>query len=221
MNRREVLASLGRGVGLVIGSHLGCGRVGPSSTETPHSTPGSVPARRPSAAVSLKGLQEELRRTGSDPPDGLVLNRIHGFLVEPDDDVVLLGDVDPGVDPLPLDDLVVALRHAFGRPPTDPNTSPGCTIDPMIEADDPWKLQKVTVRGLPAVPMAARFVDLDYELKRVAGGLRSLGESVPSVYELRRASLFVCSNSTDDTRQAVTHRFLVLPAPGVRPPLRG
>jgi hypothetical protein len=89
----------------------------------------------------------------------------------------------------------------------------------MADAEDPWQLQTVTVLGMPHVPMAARFVDLDYELKKVAAGLLSVSDVISSVYSLRRDALSWCAETREPAdKTAMTHRFWFCPrlSPGPR-----
>jgi hypothetical protein len=154
-------------------------------------------ARRP--------LSNELAHLGG-------LNRIQGYTTEPDGELILLGARDASLPVLHLDDLAVALRNAYQVSSTYAG-APGCTIDPWPGGQDPWQIQAVQVFGMPAsTAMAARHVALDYELKRVSAGIVSLGDRVPSLYDLSRSTEPPCAGPPpQEQRTEVAHRFWFYP----------
>ena len=156
---------------------------------------------RPSLALSLTVLQEEVAKKRHPLPDELAhlggMNRIQGIVIE-DGEIVLLGarDPDPSSPPLELETLVIALRNAFQVSPAYEGVL-GCTIDPWVGSKDPWRIQEVKVFGMPAtVTMAARHVAIDYELKKVSAGLLSVA-GVPSQWEMTRLASPLCEGSAD------------------------
>ncbi|MDC1288237.1 DUF1598 domain-containing protein, partial [Gammaproteobacteria bacterium] len=96
-------------------------------------------------ALSMRVLQERLQTCqGSTPCEAEVthlanLKRIDGFVIDRENnDLVLIGQVDPTWPKLHLDDLVTALRSAWHRyAKREGNTlylsSPGVSIDPQPE----------------------------------------------------------------------------------------
>ena len=155
------------------------------------------PMPQPSLALSLTVLQAQAEQHGGTLPQQLVqlggLNRIHGFLLEPDGEVILLGEHDPALPTLHLDDVAVALRNAYQVSAAYQGVL-GCTIDPWAGAEDPWRIQRVTVFGMPpTVRMAARHVLVDFELKKVSAGLLLLVQGVPSLHELDMATFSPCA----------------------------
>lgn len=195
----------------------GRGEPGPRRTPRAEQTKqvrGLPPEREfePSLALSLTALQQAGKaKNGRRLPDDVVhlagVNRIRGVIVAPDD-VVLLGDAEPGMPPLDVSDLAVALRHAY-RTGAEYNGDPGCTIDPREGADDPFRIQVVKVFAIPRnCPMAARFVTLDYELKKVSSGILAVDSEVRSLFDLRRTASGLCQGETGKQRSSVSvHRF--------------
>jgi len=182
------------------------------------------PLTRPQVALSLKSFQARLTaesqasgRVPKELAELLGITHFQGFLSEQLDDVVLLGSKLPGAPPLHLDDLLVALRNAY-QVSSEYQGEPGCTIDPMHEQEDPWRLQRVEVFGMPGTGstggalMAARHVAIDYHLKKVSAGFDSLGSTVVGVYETVRREEVPCSNDGRSSRQTrTTHRFWFAP----------
>jgi hypothetical protein len=167
---------------------------------------------RPSLVLSLTVLQQRAAQHRQALPDELVhlggLNVLHGFMVEPDGEIILFGAHDPDLPLLHLDDVVVALRNAYQVSASYQGVL-GCTIDPQPNAQDPWRIQTVQVFGMPArVTMAARHVAIDYELKKVSAGILSLSDDVPSLHELTRSAVSLC-NGPEGAEQQVeaVHRF--------------
>ncbi len=92
--------------------------------------------------VSLRVLQEQLKtcHPEGECPDDLYMfagiKRITGFVINSaNQDLLLMGETDPGLPPLHLDDFVVALRYAWlryasRRGNTYRYSYPGCSIDP-------------------------------------------------------------------------------------------
>jgi len=164
----------------------------------------------PSLALSLAELQRRARQAqqagAPTPPDVASiggLNRVHGFIGN-GDDIVLLGEHDASAPLISVDDLMIALRSAYQ---TDPQYSdaPGCTIDPRDNQTDPWAIQDVRVLGMPPCRMAARFVALDYELKFLGSGIRKL-EGVLDTFGSGRDAEPLCLAGTGAPRN-VENRF--------------
>jgi hypothetical protein len=163
-----------------------------------------------SLALSLTALQAQAVQARSSLPKQIVqletMNRIHGFLVEPDGEIILLGAHEPALPALHVDDLAVALRNAYQVSAAYQGVL-GCTIDPWAGAEDPWRIQQVTVFGMPpSVRMAARHVFIDFELKKVSAGLLLLARGVPSLHELDMATFSPCAGSGTTATESV-HRF--------------
>jgi hypothetical protein len=174
---------------------------------------------QPALALSLTLLQQqlaELQRARRKVPDTLVhlegMNRLQGLMTEPDGELLLLGSRDTAAPSLHLDDLVVALRHAYQVDAAYQGV-PGCTIDPWVGANDPWRIQRVVVTGMPPhVPMAARHVAIDYALKKVSAGIMALTHDVTSLYALHRAANPLCGDRQGQhTAQPIIHRFWFYP----------
>lgn len=177
----------------------------------------SLPVQ-PALALSLTLLQQQvatLQRAHRTIPEQLAdmggMTCIQGVMSEPDRELILLGSRDSALPRLHLEDLVVALRNAY-QVNAAYHGVPGCTIDPWTGADDPWRIQRVAVSGMPRVGMSARHVAIDYALKKVSAGIVALGNGVPSLYALRRAADPLCAGPHDQaTPQTITHRFWFYP----------
>jgi hypothetical protein len=168
------------------------------------------PTPQPSLALSLTVLQRQAEQHVGTLSQQTVqlgwMNRIHGFLLEADGEIILLGEHDPALPMLHLDNVVVALRKAYQVSDAYQGVL-GCTIDPWAGTEDPWRIQRVTVFGMPpTVHMAARHVLVDFELKKVSAGLLLLAQGVPSLHELDMATFSPCAGSGTATIEAV-HRF--------------
>lgn len=220
-SRREFLQRTFLTLGIVLGG------LATSSCQKPVSVPdgpkkgGKADATsdksevRPSLALSLTLLQQEAAKRGRSPSGKLAnlggMNRIQGFMIEPSGEIILLGERDKSLPTIDLDDLVVALRSAYRVGPAY-RDAPGCTIDPWEGAKDPWRIQEAKVLGMPPVKMAHRFVTLDYELKKVSAGLLSLGQTVPSLYEMNRSRRPLCGGSANSKMHLeMIHRFWFAP----------
>jgi hypothetical protein len=140
------------------------------------------------------------------------MNRICGFLVEPDGELVFLGDQDSSLPPIHLDDLAIAFRHAY-QVSAVYSAPPGCSIDLMTDTEDPWRIQKTVVLGMPAyTTMAARHIAIDYELKRVSAGIVLLEDGMPSLYDLIKSKFPLCAKSLNaEPQTTVAHRFWFYP----------
>jgi hypothetical protein len=173
---------------------------------------------KPTAAVSLAALQEHAKHKIKWPGSGNGTlpgaNRITGFMAE-GADVILYGRQDDSVPAIELDALVVALRNAYGAGEAYQG-DPGCTIDP-IPGEDPFRIQKVKVFGVPQdCVMAARHVNLDYELKRAGAGIQSAdGKILPSAFELENDD-GPCA-STGKKAVDMAHRYWYFPRTPERP----
>jgi hypothetical protein len=174
---------------------------------------------QPALALFLTLLQQQvatLQRAQRTVPEQLAemggMTCIQGVMSEPDGELILLGSRDSALPRLHLEDLVVALRNAY-QVNVAYHGVPGCTIDPWTGADDPWRIQRVAVTGMPSrVGMAARHVAIDSALKKVSAGIVALGHGVTSLYALRRAADPLCAEPHDQaTPQTITHRFWFSP----------
>jgi hypothetical protein len=233
ISRREVLFSASFGVfGALAGSVLrpslwdrlaskkGLQQAGPTravaQTESDKLQPTTVLSlqtlqeRVKEVAVARRKLTDELTNLGG-------MNRLHGFILGSDGEILLLGDRDTSQPAIKLESLVSALRNAY-MVSTVYHGAPGCSIDPR-PGDDPWRIQDVRVFGMPvSCSMAARHVSLDYELKKAAAGIPIGGTKLlPSIFELKREADALCgrtSGSDQNTEEA--HRFwfyALLPPP--------
>jgi len=91
--------------------------------------------------------------------------------------------------------------------------APGCSIDPR-PGEDPWSIQDVTVFGIPPrSSMAARFVSLDYELKKAGAGITMDGTKLlPSLFDLKRDAQALCTRAPDAGQNtAESHRLWFFP----------
>lgn len=218
-NRRKFLrGTLSTALNVVLGTLIvsSCRK---QDTEEDSPTPGTqvVPssqqdASRPSLALSLTVLQEEVMRQRQPLPDTLAhlggMNRVQGFMIE-DGEIVLLGarDPDPSLPLVDLETLVIALRNAFQVSPSYQGVI-GCSIDPWAGSKDPWRIQQVRVFSMPATKMAYRHVSIDFELKKVSSGVLSLGEGIPSLYQMTRSASPLCEGSLNKEEETeATHRF--------------
>lgn len=162
-------------------------------------------------ALSLKALQAQAALIST--PSGAIrtlagINEIHGFLMEQDGEVILIGSRNATVPLLHIDDLVVAVRNAY-QVSGEYQGIIGCTIDPWVGQEDPWRIQHVTVFGMPNSRMAYRHVGIDYELKKISSGLMVL-DRVPSVWGMIREASPICQQGRESQIDA-THRFFFYP----------
>lgn len=169
------------------------------------------PEFRPTHALSLRVFQAQLaQHRGKLRQAGNLggMNVIDGLVIEPDGEILLLGQAITTLPPLSVHDLAVALRNAYAVSPVYSGTA-GCTIDPREGATDPLAIQVVKVFGMPRdCPMAARFVTIDYEMKRVSAGIVSLRRDLRSLYELHRLQAPFCEGERGGRRVIEsTHRF--------------
>jgi hypothetical protein len=199
------------------------------STSGPNRGDGGSPSSEPPAdgafpeptyALSLAELQRRARRaagSGTLPPELEELGglgRIHGFLQEDDGEVVLLGDLAEREPAQHLDDWVVATRSAYHA---SGGGDLGCSIDLWVGQDDPWRIQKVRVFGMPPTArLAHHFVVLDYELKKVAAGLVVLSPQLVSVFDRQRTADY-CGDAEQGRAEEVAHRFWFTPLYPQRP----
>jgi hypothetical protein len=140
------------------------------------------------------------------------LNRLHGFLRAPEGELLILGDRDPSRPALELDTLVIALRNAYGVSPVYQGAL-GCSIDPRV-AEDPWRIQDVRIFGMPpSCTMAARHVNIDYELKKAAAGILVDGTvRLPSLFELKRVANAICASGEEVGQdRSEAHRYWFYP----------
>lgn len=170
-----------------------------------------LPDFHPTHALSLRALQAGLASRQGRPRHGSDLaemNVIDGLTIEADGEILLLGRSAPTLPRLAIHDLAVALRNAYATGPTYSGV-PGCTIDPQEGSPDPFAIQEVKVFGIPHnSPMAARFVAVDYEMKRVSAGIVSLRPDLRSFHELHRLQNLSCSDESGETRViSSVHRF--------------
>jgi hypothetical protein len=209
MKRREYLAAI---AGLTASSFGGCGR-----RQTQHAGAAKSSAAQtfaPTLALSMRGLSKALAKGQSTAKWSQLggLNRLMGLSVESDGDILLLGSHEPSWPRLRSDDLAVALRSAFRAGP-EYQAAPGISIDPREGESDPWRIQQVKVMGLPAdSEMAARFIAVDYELKKASLGLLVLKPGLPNLMENFSDPVAVCATSSQEERGShKTHRFWFCP----------
>jgi hypothetical protein len=165
----------------------------------------------PEGAVSLAALQIHAKRGLRFPGSGNAalpqINRLTGFTVD-GSDVVLFGRQDNALPTIEFDAFVVALRNAYGAGDAYQG-DPGCSVDP-IPGEDPFRIQKVSVFGMPDCTMAARDVSLDYELKRAGAGIQGEdGKLLPSAFELANQE-GPCANAGVRS-VSVAHRYWFFP----------
>lgn len=172
----------------------------------------------PQTALSLRAFQMQAGKghflTASGNRTIPAMNQITGFLLD-GSDVILFGRRDEAVPNIDLDSLVVALRNGFDAGEAY-HGDPGCSIDP-IPGDDPFRVQKVSIFGVPNdCTMAARHVALDYELKRAGAGIQGEdGQLLPSLFELENRD-GPCAGERSRS-VSMTHRFWYYPStPGSR-----
>lgn len=93
------------------------------------------------------------------------LTRIHGYLLDSDhEDIILIGDSEPGVTPIGLDNLVAALQSVWLNGQT-----PAVSLDPR--PDHPAGPQYPRILGVGANSRFAKtMLDADYAMKRVMLG---------------------------------------------------
>lgn len=170
-------------------------------------------------AVSMRVLQEELRacqgagECAEELQKLAYLSRILGYLVDrATGDVIILGQVDPNLPSLYVEDFVVALRSTWGKYRSSP--APICSIDPdpnvvrrlerigrnILSSRTPEQAEghisdwhrtcrsPQTVRVL-GVPFHTRFahvmVEADYAMKSIVDGTDSLAvEGLSSLVDM-------------------------------------
>lgn len=228
ISRREVLLSASCGVfGVLAGSVLqpslwdllatqkGLQQIAPTQAVIQ----GEGDKLQPTTVLSLKILQERVKEAVTARrklPDELIklggMDRLYGFLLGSDGEVLLLGDRDASQPAVELESLVVALRNAYAVSAVY-HGAPGCSIDPR-PGDDPWRIQDVRVFGMPiSCSMAARQVSIDYELKKAAAGIPVEGTKLlPSMFELKREADALCSRTSDSGQNIEeAHRYWFYP----------
>jgi hypothetical protein len=174
-----------------------------------------IDAARPSLALSLTVLQEKAAQRYQALSADLVslggINRIQGIMLEPDGEIIFLGERDASLPLISLEDLIVALSNAYQMPSYQGML--GCTIDPWSGSQDPWRIQQLRIFGMPAtVAMATRHVAIDFALKKASTGIVSLGNGVPSLYEMTRSPSPPCEGSLEKIEQVeLMHRFWFFP----------
>lgn len=176
---------------------------------TRRSTPfASAAPPLPTSALSLQRLQTGLARGAAREARILAgLNRFEGFLLE-GEDVIVFGRHEPTDPTVEIEDLVVALRNAYGMPGYE--GAIGCTIDPLPGAADPWLLQVAKIFGMPpTAAMGVRHLAVDYELKKVSAGLVKLA-NVRSTFETGMTGGHHCQGETAKPTSSV-HRFWFTP----------
>ncbi len=212
MTRRELLG--GTGV-LATWPGMGCRRSTKKAAGMSKAAP-AAEAFDPTAALSLHGLAAALRNQRGAAFEKWArlsgLNRLIGVSVEDDGDVLLLGHKETSWPDLHIDDLAIALRSAF-RAGLEYNEPPGCSIDPREGTEDPWRMQKVRVFGMPfSCAMAARLVAIDYELKKASLGLIVLKPGLPTLVEPVSDPISACADTKRTEREVQkAHRFWFCP----------
>jgi Flp pilus assembly protein TadD len=155
-------------------------------------------------AVSLKRLVARAEAASGDTlPDEVLhpgpLSRIHGYAAV-GDDLLILGRMEPGDEPIALDDLVLGVRAAWKE-----NETPLVSLDPdpeNIEGDP-----RVRVQGVPGdSAFALTMLEADYAMKRIMAGVEPV--EAPG-YETLRSIL-------DGTDRDFISRFWLYPVqPGM------
>lgn len=110
------------------------------------------------AQASLKhsmSLPQEVRTLGG-------LTRIHGYLFDPEgNDVILIGQANPGMPPIGLDNLIVALKFVWMK-----GMTPTVSLDP--DPTNPGGAQRSRIHGIPRDTRFARIMlDADYVMKKM------------------------------------------------------
>jgi hypothetical protein len=178
----------------------------------------------PTIAVSLDRLQDDARaerRRGKPvgrPLDELAgINRWTAYMFEPSAGPVLLGNHDPDWPATTLDDLAVALRHAYGVGEARGHAGLGVTIDPAHGESDPWAIQTVGTFGFGLPPgatrgpaMCQRFIAIDHRLKFYSAGIYRVGD-VPDVIQLSRAADPFCADTASARALQVRDRYWFTP----------
>src|SRR5262249_4099355 len=151
---RDLFRTAGMALGTLIISPWQVCAAGADRSPLPRARTGAVTrlpehSLRPTLALSVSALQAEaarLQQARQPLPEALVqlggMNRIHGVTIEPDGELVLLGEHDASLPPLHLDDLCIAMRNAY-QVSSVYQGAPGCSIDPSPGAKDPWQIQTV------------------------------------------------------------------------------
>jgi len=107
------------------------------------------------------------------------LTRVRGYVRSASGEISLVGLVEAGKSPIPLDALVVALRAVY----SGPGASPYISLDP--DPLHPLGAQRVRIGGIPAELRSTAFVQTliraDYLMKRIA-----LGRVQPKVAGFKR-----------------------------------
>lgn len=171
-----------------------------------------VPAVTPTLALSLTALQQAAERQQLALPDTLVtlggVNRLRGLMLEPNGEVIVLGDHNPTSPLLHLDDIATVSRNTFQTEAAYAGAPLGVSIDPQPgNGRDPWAIQQVSVFGMPRTTrMAQRQVAIDYDLKKVSAGIMALSSDITGTYELLRTASPICSGNSTRQMESV-HRF--------------
>lgn len=176
---------------------------------------------RVSVAVSLRQLDKELRdcaragRCRADQRGFYGMTRPMGAVLDPGGDVVIVGSDEPGLRPLDIDDLVTALRNAFGGYVRDTDRgrvfeAPGVSIDPnpavwrQLESisgqanaaqgfKSAWRQtcempMDTRIMGVPHGRTAAIMLDADYAMKSITNGMARLNiPGMTSLFDLTMA----------------------------------
>lgn len=168
-----------------------------------------------SIAISLRQLDRELQAcasAGRCRPEQRAffgMTRPMGAVLNPSGDVVIVGSSEPGLRPLDIDDLVTALRSAFGGYIVQNDQgrffeAPGVSIDPdpavwrqlkkLDEQSNPaqrfrsaWQQNcespmDTRIMGVPHGRMAQVMLDADYDMKSITNGTATL--NVPGFQSL-------------------------------------
>jgi hypothetical protein len=181
----------------------------PGDTLAPHPSPAVLPT----FALSLTALQQEAERHPQALSEALVtlggVNRLRGLMLEPNGEIIILGDRDL-TNPLllHLDDVAAVWRNAFQTEAEYAGAPLGVSIDPQPgNGRDPWTIQQVRVFGMPRTArMAQRQVAIDYDLKKVSAGIMALSSTVTGTYDLMRAASPMCTGVSSQPTESV-HRF--------------
>lgn len=130
------------------------------------------------------------------------LTRIFGVACdESAADVTLVGVEEPGVEPIPLEALALAMRCVWRE-----GRVPGCSLDP--DPQNPAGPQHVRVFGVPGDSAFAKvMLEADYVMKKVVGRAPGAPETVDGLVDLPAAMMHVGSAGLS------TSRFWLTPVP--------
>ena len=165
----------------------------------------------PYVAFSLKVARERIEKAGDDfrqsEPDIWLLsgiNRIRGFVYDRgNDDLILVGAIEPDRAPLTLDDLVVALRSRFRY-----GEWPLVSIDPTLDTKE-TQMQHVRFEGgIRGTAFGLDLLAADYELKGL--GMGYVEADIPA-FRSNWDRWITASRNTAAQRVEISSRFWFYP----------